>query len=128
MKVSETTKEVWSNIDEKELFPVATNGNSYERCDYSIAWASNLSILSERNMETHFLYFFFLGQEAERIISHKSQSNKREGKVCPNLCHGKNLSLRIIAFHFLNQYLRHQITVLVSVIPIKNIKSITYHQ
>ena len=49
MKLSAVSKEIWVNIDNKELFPVTTNGGAYGRCDYSITKVGNASILSAKN-------------------------------------------------------------------------------
>ena len=45
MKLSVVDKYRWSKIDDKQLFPVSTNGGNYERCDSSISEEGNESLL-----------------------------------------------------------------------------------
>ena len=41
MKLSAVYKDRWRNIDDKELFTVATNGGNYNRCNYSLVKAGD---------------------------------------------------------------------------------------
>ena len=78
-KLSELAKEIWSNIDDKELFPVSADVSNYGRSTSSLDNSWNEYVIGVRNYGAAISILLFIEQKAEIIVSHRSQSNKWEG-------------------------------------------------
>ena len=101
MKISSLSKEIWSNIDDKYLFPVAANGGTYRICDSYISKYYKEYLIGTIKHGDELNLIIFIEQYYEIIISHNNQYNKWEGTFCLNLWHWHILKLRnnITLFH-----------------------------
>ena len=99
MKLSAASKEIWVNIDNKELFPVDINGGTYVSCSYSLTVSGNSYLLGMINNCASLSLLIFIEQEYEIIVSQRYQSNQWDGKLWTDSIPTRTLILHRITFY-----------------------------